>query len=509
MAETKKRRASPSQFRKGDPRAREAGKKGGAALAAARRRADGPYGGTILDVMDAAGMVGKPWAAWRVFWKAVFGLPMEPAEVEVYRRHTEREAPPAKAADEAWMPIGRRGGKSRNAALCAAFLGMRFNAELLAPGETAVIPIIAADRKQARQVIGYVNGIFELLEFKPYLHRSLKEGVELNTRVNIEVHTGSFRAVRGYTVVGAVCDEIAFWRTDDGSANPDTEILTALRPGMATIPDALLLALSNPYAARGELFAACERYFGQDDPDVLVWNSDSLSMNPSLPLRIVERARELDPVAAASEYGENGRVQFRRDVEAYLSPEVIRSATITGRRELPPQPGVVYRAFVDPSGGSQDSFVLAVGHQEGDVAVLDAIREVRPPFSPDSVVKDFADFLRTYRVTRVKGDRYAGEWPRERFKVHGIQYDPSELTKSDIYREFVAPMNAGRVQLLDLPVLRSQLQGLERRVSRGGRDSIDHGPGAHDDVANAAAGVLVTLPRRTPAPPNLYTGMSY
>jgi hypothetical protein len=37
----------------------------------------------------------------------------------------------------------------------------------------------------------------------------------------------------------------------------------------------------------------------------------------------------------------------------------------------------------------------------------------------------------------------------------------------------------------------SQLHGLERRTARGGRDSIDHAPGAHDDVANAVAGALV------------------
>ena len=35
----------------------------------------------------------------------------------------------------------------------------------------------------------------------------------------------------------------------------------------------------------------------------------------------------------------------------------------------------------------------------------------------------------------------------------------------------------------------NQLIGLERRTARGGRDSIDHGPGGHDDVCNAVAGL--------------------
>jgi hypothetical protein len=45
--------------------------------------------------------------------------------------------------------------------------------------------------------------------------------------------------------------------------------------------------------------------------------------------------------------------------------------------------------------------------------------------------------------------------------------------------------------LLDNRRLATQLLGLERRTARGGRDSIDHASGAHDDLANAAAGVLV------------------
>jgi len=32
---------------------------------------------------------------------------------------------------------------------------------------------------------------------------------------------------------------------------------------------------------------------------------------------------------------------------------------------------------------------------------------------------------------------------------------------------------------------------LERRTARGGRDSVDHPPNAHDDVANGAAGALL------------------
>ena len=164
--------------------------------------------------------------------------------------------------------------------------------------------------------------------------------------------------------------------------------------------------------------------------------------------------------------------------------------TVAGRYELPPLAGRKYVAFTDPSGGSQDAFTLAIAHLEGKTAVLDAVREVRPPFSPDGVVQGFAELLKSYGVTAVSGDHYAGEWPRERFRVHGIGYQPAEKPKSGIYRALLPAVTSGRVELLDHPRLRVQLLGLERRVARSGNDSIDHPPGAHDDVANAVAGAL-------------------
>lgn len=136
-------------------------------------------------------------------------------------------------------------------------------------------------------------------------------------------------------------------------------------------------------------------------------------------------------------------------------------------------------------------------HREKDGrGVLDALREIRPPFSPDSAVIEFAALLKSYKVYRVVGDRYGGEWPRERFSAHGIRYEPSDKPKSQIYQDLLPLLNSGKVELLDNTRLITQLVGLERRTARGGRDSIDHAPGSHDDVANAAAGALVLIAQR-------------
>jgi hypothetical protein len=123
--------------------------------------------------------------------------------------------------------------------------------------------------------------------------------------------------------------------------------------------------------------------------------------------------------------------------------------------------------------------------------VLDYLSARKPPFSPEQVVEEFCATLEAYGVQVVTGDRYGGEWPREQFRKHGISYDPSERVKSDLYRELLPLLTSGRTELLDHTRLATELLGLERRTARGGRDSIDHGPGGHDDLANAAAGALV------------------
>jgi hypothetical protein len=137
---------------------------------------------------------------------------------------------------------------------------------------------------------------------------------------------------------------------------------------------------------------------------------------------------------------------------------------------------------------------LVIGHRgQGDVVVLDAVRERKPPFSPEDVVENFATLLKSYRVSKVVGDKYAGEWPRERFREHGVQYEPAAKPKSDLYRDLLPLINSRRIELLDDQRLITQLSSLERRTARSGRDSIDHPPGAHDDRANSVAGVAAAL----------------
>ncbi|HEY5125879.1 MAG TPA: hypothetical protein VIJ35_01025, partial [Bradyrhizobium sp.] len=113
---------------------------------------------------------------------------------------------------------------------------------------------------------------------------------------------------------------------------------------------------------------------------------------------------------------------------------------------------------------------------------------IRPPFAPTVAVAELVQLLKTYHVSSISGDRYAGEWPVEAFAKHDIRYEAAAAPKSTLYINFLPLLNSGRVDLLDNPRLVAQLVGLERHTARSGREGIDHAVGAHDDIANAVAG---------------------
>src|SRR5258708_5153133 len=297
------------------------------------------------------------------------------------------------------------------------------------------------------------------------------DALELTNGISLEVRPASFRKLRGPTYIAVVADELAFWYVDAAYANPDVEILNAVEPGLATTGGPLILA-SSPHARRGALWDVFKRHYGAGgDPLILVAHGATRALNPSLPQRVVDRALEKDRARATAEY----LAQFRTDVEGFVALEAVEACT-GDYREMLPAANNYYRAFTDPSGGSDDSFALAISHKSKDRIIIDAIREARPPFSPDAVVDDFAALLKAYDVTKVVGDHYGGEFVKEPFRKHGIAYDLAHHPKSDLYKDLLPSLNSGQTVLPHHDRLVAQPCGLQTRTGRSRRDSIDHAP---------------------------------
>ena len=245
-----------------------------------------------------------------------------------------------------------------------------------------------------------------------------------------------------------------------------------MRPGLATTGGPLFL-ISSPYARRGELWKTFKQHYGKEgDPLILVAKGSSREFNPTLRQSVVDRAMERDPAAAAAEYGGD----FRTDVENLFSIERVQHCALPNVFERSPMLNTRYYGFVDPSGGSSDSFASALGHFDyaKSVVVVDALKEVRAPLSPELATVELTKVLNLYHVDTVQGDHYAGNFPAEQFARCGIRYEQSKKSKSELYIDLLPLINSRRIELLDHPKLISQLTNLERRTSRSGRDSVDH-----------------------------------
>ena len=466
--------------------------------AAARRHVEAAF--SILDALEDRALFGglsgfhdlATWRAWLVFLRAAYGLPLGGEDLETFRRHTGRATyqPPSGGYPEVVCIVGRQSGKTRIAATIAAFEAVLAEQE---PDRTELYAVLVAQDHRAalRTLFGYARAPFENVAV---LKRSVSEiradTIRLRSGVTVAAYPCRPAAVRGLRARVAVVDELAFFTATDGRPT-DIEMLRALRPALATTGGKLVI-LSSPYAQAGALWELHRRHYGRDDATTLVWQATAPEMNPSLPTDYLERMRDDDREGYRSEIlGE-----FRSGVATFFEPEAIQSCVVPERRELPPAQGVRYLAFVDPSGGSRDAFTLAIGHRDGERIVIDAVRAWQPPFNPSGVVEEAAALLKTYGVSRVIGDRYAGEWPREQFRARGIRYKTAALDRSGLYLEMLPCVNAGTVELLDDSKLLRELRGLERRRGTAGRDRIDHRPGQHDDRANAVAGAVAEISRR-------------
>jgi hypothetical protein len=172
---------------------------------------------------------------------------------------------------------------------------------------------------------------------------------------------------------------------------------------------------------------------------------------------------------------------------AFFDQGKVMAAIVVGRTVLPYQEGRKYYAFIDMAGGSADDAVLAIGHDENGRVVLDIIvkQAGEPPFNPRTAVRKFVQVLRSYHLSRVTGDNFAGRTFAVDFEAESITYDVCSRPKTELYEQLEPALNAGEVELLDEPKLQEQLLTL---VTRGTK--IDHENNGHDDFSNAAAGCV-------------------
>jgi hypothetical protein len=464
---------------------------------------------TLSKALTDPGLFGHVFAApsfwtWHVIAKLIDGLPLvEQREIDLFEQCTGRTlllfTPKSvnKGVRRLILLAGRRAGKDRflsavavwRAALCCDWRKYQ------SAGEQSVVILLGADKRQAGILRRYCQGLLQTPMLAREVTRNTDLLVEFRNGSSLEIGTNDARLVRGRSAIAVLGSECSYWKTDEHSASSDEEVVGAAEPSMAMCPDqGLLLLGSSVYRKRGFMFRQYRKLHGNDiDTGSLCWFAPSPTMNPQLPQAVIDRALAEDAPKARAEFLN----QWREDLSDFLPLDVIEAVTAWGTTERAPQKGIKYFAFADAAGGTgKDSFTLAIGHLESDTVVIDLIRERAPRFVASDVIKEYATLMRSYGISSVTSDNYAGGLTADDWRRNKIEFKGSTLDKSEIYLRSLPLMTSKRVLLLDHGHLRSQLQALERRVLSG-HEKVDHPQTAsgHDDIANAVAGCLVFAAR--------------
>lgn len=435
------------------------------------------------------------WKNWSLALRAMYGLPIKPKHAELVKKCTGRDIDklPKGGASTILILVSRRGGKSTIAGLIAAFEGCLSGKEaILSPGEMGLVSVISPTKLQSQIVKSYIRAALSSPMLEKEIIQEDRDGFTLSNNIRIQILTGDFKAVRGFTQIAVIVDEICFFGlSEESKVRNDTELIAAIRPALLTTKGKLI-AISTKYCKRGWGFRRWKKYFKNEDGKTLIWEGESRLMNPTLSQEDIDQAVAEDPASGRAEYLN----EWRENIGAYLPREVIESVVKKNRLELLPRTSIRYFGFVDVSGGRVESSALGIGHKEEKVVVVDFVREYKSPANPHSIIALMAEALRKFRIRTVVGDNYSGEFAASAFKVQGFRYQKCSIPKSQLFLELIPTICSQAIELLDDGVLINQLANLERHVRSGGKDFITHPPNQFDDVGNAIAGVSFICGKR-------------
>jgi hypothetical protein len=211
----------------------------------------------------AATFAGQSWDTWRVvarLWDGDAAL-LTLEEQKVASQLIGGQPLPSSAPQELVIGAGRRSGKTRFDALLGVHAASTDYRDRLAPGEWATVSCHCVDKRQARTWFAYCQGLIDASAMLTAEVRNITaEAIEFNHRTRLEVHTASFRSIRGYSLALAIIDEAAYLR-DLNSALPDLELYRALRPALATLQGRLVVT-SSLHRKTGLMWKKHREFYG-------------------------------------------------------------------------------------------------------------------------------------------------------------------------------------------------------------------------------------------------------
>ena len=306
--------------------------------------------------------------------------------------------------------------------------------------------------------------------------------------------------VRGRTVIAIICDEIGFWPFDEDAANPADEVLTALRPSMATVRNAKLIKISTPYTKSGVLWEDFQRRRELDYP---VWQVSTFEMNPTLTPEMVESERQRSEEKYLREY----LAQFTDAVNGWIVPEILDPCIVPGRRDLPYHRDMNYVAAIDPASRKND-FALVILHRLHDgTVVVDRVERWTGtknfPLPFESVLGQIKQILETYGINSVTGDQFYCDAISEHLLKLGIVYkifNFTSQTRGKLFMQLRHLLRQGKIELLDDVELLRELRNLREEKTARGQIDVRPTTGNDDTAVALALAVNEAITQESPLP---------
>ena len=492
-----------------------------------------PFAEVIADPQLMGGIWAKNLSLpQQVALKAFYGLPLEGRELDIwaifndqvtydelgYPLSTQPLTYTPREYDQLVGILGRRSGKSSAITAFAALYEILFGGHLayVKPGQDVVVPYIAQDLPTAK-----ANMIFIALMANdaPLLKKQIltasRDRIDFKNGIVITPEPPAIKTGRGIAVPLVIMDEVGFWYRTAEAANPDYEVQRAVSFAQSQFPRAKQFIISTPYTEEGLLYeywkaGTSGRHVEPEDrleyEDALVIQSSTAAMeNPVITRKKLQKLKNEDPDAFIRE----SLCRFVSAISGFFSLELVDRATKGHGKErtrtqneaegLRP----LYVAAMDPA-FRHDSFAFSIFHTDTEGNVIQDVLKTWTPDSkrgerldPASIIAEIAHLTKEWNISVVYSDQYQLESLQQLALQHNFAIMGNDFTgksKAKMYGSLLNLMRTGKVQLLDLPVIHSQLSQLQKKMNALGNVQIAAPQGRHDDVASVIAlGTSVAL----------------
>ncbi len=415
--------------------------------------------------------------------------------------------------------FGRRSGKSTHITAFAALYEILFGGHqaYVKKGQSLVVPYIATDKPTAIENMNAIRHMAERVDkLAAQLDGEHMTEIRFKNGFTVQPQAMKVTAGRGWAMPIVIMDEVGFWYTQADAANPDYEVERAVRPSQLQFePYAKQFIISTPYVEDGLLWdywnagSDGQRLVHEEEKleyqDALVlWSTTAAMDNPmvtrtkdgKLTRFKLEKVQREDPESFIREYC----ARFVKSIGGMIPKELLERAIVKGRKELTRKEvelnglAPYYVAAMDPA-FRHDSWAFSIGHRNNEGKVIQDVLRVWTPeekerLNPDLILDEIAHLCKIWNITSITSDQYQLEALQQLGLQKGlaiIGLDFTNKSKNQIYGSLMQLLRNDAIELLDIPVLRSQLSQLQKRYTSLNQIQISAPPGKHDDVASVVA----------------------